>query len=146
DATGRARAIADADKSDALAAVQRFSSEGHRTLALAYRELDTALKDDELEEKLVLLAMVAIDDPIRPEVAGAIEKCKRAGVEVKIVTGDNRETAVTIARQIGLLHDELDLVLDGERFRAMSDEELDAALPKLRVLARSVPSDKLRLV
>ncbi|MEQ8273768.1 MAG: calcium-translocating P-type ATPase, PMCA-type [Deltaproteobacteria bacterium] len=130
-----------------LADVERFSSQGHRTLALAYRDFGGAAPDgaDALESDLVLLGVVAIADPVRPEVKEAVAECRRAGVEVKIVTGDNPLTAQSIGTQIGLIEDG-DLVMEGAEFRALSDEEVVARLPKLRVLARSVPTDKHRLV
>lgn len=130
-----------------LEAVKAYSGEGHRTLALAYRDLDPSSGDDAeaLEQALVFVGLVAIADPVRPEVKDAIAACRAAGVEVKMVTGDNRLTACSIAEQVGLMA-EGDLVMEGEEFRAKSDEDLQAVLPHLRVLARSVPSDKLRLV
>jgi Ca2+-transporting ATPase len=144
---GSARALTDADRRAVTEAVVAFSAEGHRTLALAYRELpaEGSADPEVLERELTLLAVVAIADPVRPEVKDAVAACRSAGVDVKVVTGDNALTASSIARQIGLLGPD-DLVLEGPAFRAMSDEAVKASLPKLRVLARSVPSDKLRLV
>ena len=140
--------LEDAARSQILERVMQYSRQGHRTLALAYRdvgaEADT-LGAEALEQGLVFVALVAIADPVRPEVSGAVQACAHAGVEVKMVTGDNRLTACSIADQIGLMG-EGDLVLDGEEFRSKSDEELQDILPRLRVLARSVPSDKHRLV
>ncbi len=128
--------------------VRESAEHGHRVLALAYRRLgaeaDNATADD-LERDLVLIGVVAIADPVRPEVAEAIAKCRRAGVDVKMVTGDNPVTARSIARQIDLLR-EGDLVVDGREFRGWSDDQVVARLDRLRVLARSVPSDKHRLV
>jgi calcium-translocating P-type ATPase len=142
------RPLDDAARDDARAAVERFSGRGMRSLALAYRDLpkDANLEDDDaLESELVLLAVVAIADPVRADVKDALDASRAAGVEVKLVTGDNRATARAIAEQVGLMG-EGDVILEGPAFRAMSDAELDEVLPRLRVLARSVPSDKLRLV
>lgn len=131
------------------AELERISRAGQRSLALAIRELSEAAaraeSADALERDLVLVALFGIDDPIRPEVTQAVAACRNAGVDVKIVTGDNPATAEAIARQIGLMG-EGDLVLDGRDFRVRDEAALTAVLPRLRVLARSIPSDKLRLV
>ena len=134
---------------DELAGIVRGSAErGHRVLALAYRRLNPESDDasaEELERDLTLVGIVAIADPVRPEVTDAIQKCRQAGVEVKVVTGDNPLTARTITEQIGLLGPG-DEVIDGAQFRAWSDDEALARMDRMRVLARSVPSDKHRLV
>ncbi|MCB9645362.1 MAG: calcium-translocating P-type ATPase, PMCA-type [Deltaproteobacteria bacterium] len=145
---GAARPLTEADRAAITEAVTTFSAEGHRTLALAYRDLpaaDTPEDAEHLEQALTLLAVVAIADPVRPEVKDAVAACRSAGVDVKMVTGDNHLTAASIAEQIGLMRPD-DVVLEGPEFRAKSDDEVKALLPRLRVLARSVPSDKLRLV
>lgn len=142
------RPLDEAGRAEALAAVDDFAAQGMRSLALAWRALPegAALDDaDALERELVLLAVVAIADPVRADVPDALAACRAAGVEVKLVTGDNALTARAIATQVGLLRED-DEVMEGAEFRALDDEALDARLPRLRVLARSVPSDKLRLV
>ena len=139
-----------ARRAEALAMLDVFSKMGSRTLALAYRSLRADEEArvnvaEDLERDLVLIGLVAIADPLRDDVRGAVEASLKAGVEVKMVTGDNLLTARAIAQQAGLMK-EGDIVLDGPTFRAMSDEEVLCDLARLRVLARSVPSDKLRLV
>lgn len=146
--SGEPRHLEGEDRARIAARIEAFSAKGHRTLALAHRRLRSGSEGqgaDALETDLTFLALVAIADPVRPEVKAAIQKCRGAGVEVMIVTGDNALTARTIGAQIGLVS-EGDLVLEGADFRAKSDEEATSVLGKLRVLARSVPSDKLRLV
>jgi Ca2+-transporting ATPase len=143
-----ARPISDTDRAQIQGAITAMSGLGHRTLALAYRDLEpnrVPSAPDDLERDLVLVAVLAIDDPVRPEVKDAVAACRRAGVEVKIITGDNKLTAQTIAKQIDLLS-EGDVVLDGAEFRSKTDDELAPDLLRLRVLSRSIPSDKLRLV
>jgi calcium-translocating P-type ATPase len=139
----------DLDQKDAIrAAAAELSRAGRRTLALAYRDLDrpsVSLDAGELERDLTLVAILGIDDPIRPEVKDAIRVCRGAGVEVKIITGDNKLTAESIAREVGLLQ-EGDLVMDGADMRSKNDAQLLADVARLRVLARSNPSDKHRLV
>ncbi len=146
-ASGGDRPLDDAAREEIGEALRRFAEQGWRTLALADRELGAEVKLDaeQIESDLTLLAVVGIADPLRSDVADALAACGRAGVEVKLVTGDNSTTARSIASQVGLLGPD-DLVLEGPEFRKKSDEELTQILPRLRVLARSVPSDKLRLV
>jgi Ca2+-transporting ATPase len=150
---GDATAATAADREAVERAIHAMSALGHRTLGLAYRDLPAddpsarseTVDADALERELVLFALVGIADPVRPEVKAAVAAARQAGVEVKMLTGDNRIIAETIAREIGMLGDG-DLVLEGEAIRKMSDEEVSALLPRLRVLARSVPTDKHRLV
>ena len=144
--------LTDADRAAIDEAVTSMSAGGQRTLALAYRDLpagadlDAAAADPEhLESELVFFGLVGIADPVRPEVEAAVKAARAAGVSVKMVTGDNKIIAETIARQLHLLGP-ADVSLEGPEFRAMSDAEVEKILPTLRVLARSVPTDKLRLV
>ncbi|KAI9350601.1 hypothetical protein DFJ73DRAFT_795906 [Zopfochytrium polystomum] len=100
------------------------------------------------EHGLIVAAIVGIQDPIRPEVPGAIADCARAGIVVRMVTGDNMATASSIARQAGILpaNDSTLVAMEGPEFRKLSEPEMDKILPKLRVLARSSPLDKQVLV
>jgi P-type Ca2+ transporter type 2B len=164
-----------------------YTRRGMRCLGLAYRDLPAGFDFDsidgevmnsdgsnafEAETDLVLVALVGIEDPLRSEVPGAIEKCYRAGIDVRMVTGDNTETAASIAYQAGILRDEhfLDerddkvasnlkpfVLMEGREFRSVvysvnenGDKEFNQAAfdkiwPRLRVLARSSPDDKLTL-
>ena len=114
-----------------------------RPLALAYKNMEP--DDCDPEEDLTLLAIVGISDPVRPDVPAAVETCRQAGIEVKMVTGDHRKTAEVIARKIGLLDDD-SLVMTGDEFKARDDEEILANIDRLRVFARFDPLDKERLV
>ncbi|MBK8013875.1 MAG: calcium-translocating P-type ATPase, PMCA-type [Deltaproteobacteria bacterium] len=151
--TDRVSPFSPTRRAEAMTMLEAFSGTGARTLALAYRTLEKdevadAMVDpaaERLERDLVLIGLVAIADPLREDVREAVDASLRAGVEVKMVTGDNLLTARAIATQIGLIK-EGDIVVDGPTFRAMSDEDVARDLGRLRVLARSVPSDKLRLV
>jgi len=130
--------------------IEDMANDGLRTLCIGYKKLDFVWEKDlkdAPDDHLVLLAIVGIQDPLRAEVPDAIAKCKKAGIVVRMVTGDNKITARRIARDCGI-YDEKEghVILEGEVFRKMSNEELDPILPKLRVLARSSPTDKLKLV
>ncbi|CAN6288202.1 unnamed protein product [Urochloa humidicola] len=119
-----------------------------RCIAFAYKAqqvVDDAKIDD---EGLTLLGFVGLKDPCRPEVRKAIEACTNAGVAVKMVTGDNVLTARAIARECGIVSDaDRDgIVMEGHEFRAMSPEQQLEVVDRIRVMARSLPMDKLALV
>ena len=93
-----------------------------------------------------LLALVGISDPIRAEVPDAVRTCHEAGINVRMITGDAKPTAIAIARQAGILTTADDVVLTSEELAALSDDALVETIPRLKVVARSTPMDKLRLV
>ena len=112
-----------------------------RVLAVARAE-----GDDPDAAGLTLVCILSIRDNVRKEAADAIREVQGAGVQVVMVTGDRRETAVAIATEAGLLKDPEDVALTSAEMAEMSDEELKALLPRLRVVARALPTDKSRLV
>lgn len=133
------------------AALKQFQRQGMRTLGFAYK---TAVHADErstledLAQGMTWLGFVAIADPVRPDVPAAVLRCLNAGIAVKIVTGDNPETATEIARQIGLWdrQPEPDRHLTGQEFASLPDDEASRCAGSLKVLSRARPLDKLRLV
>ena len=135
------------------ASLVSYQRRGMRTLAFAYKPLPN-LEDVEIEEiadDLIWLGFVAIADPIRPEVPAAIQACRDAGIKVKIVTGDNPETAREIARQIGLwTGDDDDSImhsqLSARDFGHLEDAKAERAASDVKVLSRARPLDKMRLV
>lgn len=82
---------------------------------------------------------------MRKEVPDAVEKCKKAGIMVRMITGDNLLTAKHIAKECGILTED-GLAIEGPKFRKMSENEIDEILPKLQVIARAAPTDKYILV
>lgn len=133
-----------------LQIVEGMARKGLRTLLMAYRNVSHDLDDAEFwstppEVDLVYLGVVGIKDPIRPETKDAVRQLKEAGVEVRMVTGDNLLTATYIAKEAGIL-DEDGIVMEGPEFRAETDEQIERKALKIQVLARSTPNDKLRLV
>jgi Ca2+-transporting ATPase len=121
---------------------------GMRTLALAYRYVDgedAQILHGDWAQDLTLLALVGINDPVRPDVPAAIRACREAGIDVKMVTGDSTNTARVIGELIGLVGPDSEVVT-GEEFAQMSDQRALALLPRLKVLARSDPEHKQRLV
>ncbi|KAJ3399100.1 plasma membrane calcium, partial [Chytridiales sp. JEL 0842] len=99
----------------------------------------------ELSKHLICAALVGIEDPLRPGVPEAVEACKKAGIFVRMVTGDNVVTAKSIATKCGI-YTRGGLVMEGSYFRQMGPEEMAEKLPRLQVLARSSPTDKQILV
>ncbi|HEY7537737.1 MAG TPA: HAD-IC family P-type ATPase [Gaiellaceae bacterium] len=130
-----------------LAENDRLAGEGLRVLAVASRDLDPATFDaegdllDEVQD-LTLLALVGIVDPPRKEARDAIAECKEAGIRVRMITGDHVTTAAAIAGQLGIEG----RAMSGTEFAALSDEELDAQVEGIGVVARVAPQDKVRLV
>jgi len=124
--------------------LNQAASRGERVLALAYRFLPLEARDYE-EDQLTLWGFAIIKDPVRREVADSIAQCRAAGIRVMMVTGDNPLTARAIAEELGLMSEGGE-VWDGMQFEEMSDDEVKARLKDLRILARSRPNDKFRLV
>ncbi|EGZ10538.1 hypothetical protein PHYSODRAFT_520956 [Phytophthora sojae] len=159
---GSIEALSSARKTDIGATViEKYASQGYRTLCLSYRDLDVPAEelnnwaDDDVEKELTCVAIVGIEDPVRPEVPDAIQHCKRAGITVRMVTGDNITTARSIAGKCGIISSgDGSLVMDGQTFRSkvldhqgnIIQSQFDQIWPMLRVLARSSPKDKYTLV
>lgn len=129
-----------------------YQNRGMRTLGFAlHLQPNSEWAGQKLEEvahELTWLGFGAIADPVRPEVPGAIAACRKAGVAVKMVTGDNPATATEIARQIGLwrAEDGAGQVITGPDFQALDEAGAKKAVLELKVMARARPMDKLRLV
>uniref|UniRef100_A0A8C7MVH2 Calcium-transporting ATPase n=1 Tax=Oncorhynchus kisutch TaxID=8019 RepID=A0A8C7MVH2_ONCKI len=141
--------------------IEPMASEGLRTICLAYRDFPPVDGEPDWENEtdiltgLTCLCVVGIEDPVRPEVPDAIKRCQRAGITVRMVTGDNIDTARAIASKCGIVHPGDDfLCIDGKEFNRrirnqlgeIEQERIDKIWPKLRVLARSSPTDKHTLV
>ncbi|KMT17182.1 hypothetical protein BVRB_2g040910 [Beta vulgaris subsp. vulgaris] len=127
--------------------VDKFSSEALRTLCIAYKDIgEKASADSNIpEDNLTLIAIVGIKDPVRPGVKEAVETCLAAGITVRMVTGDNINTAKAIARECGILTSD-GLAIEGPEFRNKSPKEMQDIIPNLQVMARSMPLDKHTLV
>ncbi|POM62649.1 Calcium-translocating P-type ATPase, PMCA-type [Phytophthora palmivora] len=118
---------------------------GHRDFASGELPNDLQTLPEAPDQELIVNAIFGIQDPLRPDVTDAIRDCKRAGIMVRMVTGDNIHTASAIAKQCGIMTED-GVALEGPVFRAMSVEEVSKLIPRLQVLARSSPDDKFRLV
>ena len=129
-----------------------YQQQAMRTLGFAYQVMEpgeTAIADGKVVAKrLTFLGIVAINDPVRPDVPAAVKECMDAGISVKIVTGDTPGTAKEIGRQIGLWtdRDTESKLITGPEFAALSDNELRKRVNDLKIIARARPTDKRRLV
>uniref|UniRef100_A0A671PTB0 Calcium-transporting ATPase n=1 Tax=Sinocyclocheilus anshuiensis TaxID=1608454 RepID=A0A671PTB0_9TELE len=156
-----ARAFRPRDKDEMVKKViEPMACDGLRTICIAYRELPADPMPDwdnetDIVSNLTCITVVGIEDPVRPEVPEAIRKCQRAGITVRMVTGDNINTARAIAAKCGIIHPGDDfLCMEGKEFNRrirnekgeVEQERIDKIWPKLRVLARSSPTDKHTLV
>ena len=123
-----------------------MAADGLRVLAFAYREVDSVTDHDQLEESLTFVGLVGLSDPPRPEVPAAIAQCRAAGIKVIMVTGDHAQTALAVARQIGLAQAQA-AVVTGRDLDRLSDAQLRFALDKPElVFARVSAEQKLRIV
>ncbi|GAB6158161.1 hypothetical protein JCM39194_13610 [Desulfotomaculum varum] len=126
-----------------LQANENMAAEAMRVLAVAYRPLQQP-EQAEQEKSLILLGLVGMVDPPRPEVRQAVATCHRAGIKVVMITGDHPHTALAVARQVGICRH--DRVMTGRDIDNLTDPELVAAINNVRVFARVLPGQKLRLV
>lgn len=141
----------DKEKQKAQEELADFQRKAMRTLAFAYQKAG--------DEKMTLQAIVAIADPLRKEVPAAVQECRKAGIEVKMVTGDTAATAFEIGKQIGIFEEDNtsigadgemtpleEQMITGEQWEGLSDEEAYKRAQNIRVMSRARPTDKQRLV
>ena len=148
DSTGKEKKITAAVRSQILSAIEGMAKNALRAIALAHRTLAEVTGEEdaeELEQGMTLDAIFGIKDPLRKDVKRAVEQCQEAGIFVRMVTGDNIDTAKAIATECGILT-ENGIAMEGPVFRRLTPAQLDAILPTLQVLARSSPDDKHTLV
>ena len=145
---GEAVPMSDADRAAILAANKRMADQALRVLCAAcrsYPDAPVSFEADALEQHLCYLGLSGMIDPIRPEVRDAIAECREAGIRPVMITGDHRDTAVAIARQLGILEDE-SAAITGAQLNALSDEELARDIERYSVYARVQPEHKVRIV
>lgn len=137
--------ISDEERAQVEAANERFSSQGLRVLAFACRTVTSPAVSLADENGLTLLGLIAMMDPPRPESKKAVAECIAAGIRPIMITGDHKVTAAAIAKEIGILTEGTEAV-EGAVIDKMSDEELQAFVPKVSVYARVSPEHKIRIV
>ena len=148
-----------ASKEKVSALIDEYARDSLRTIGMLYKDFeqwppqesrrleeDKNMADfDSIFHDMIWVGVVGIHDPLRPGVVEAVTQCQQSGVVVRMVTGDNITTAKAIATDCGIMTEGA-TVMEGPKFRQLSDEEMDQVLPNLRVLARSSPEDKRILV
>ncbi|KAI1837832.1 hypothetical protein DTO006G1_4509 [Penicillium roqueforti] len=149
--------LSDEQKKNLLEIIDNYAHKSLRTIGIVYKDFaswppieakhseDPSANFEDFFHDMTWVGVVGIQDPLRPEVPSAIRKCHSAGVQVKMVTGDNVATATAIATSCGIKTED-GLVMEGPKFRQLTNEEMDEVVPRLQVLARSSPEDKRILV
>ncbi|KAK1590418.1 calcium-translocating P-type ATPase [Colletotrichum navitas] len=150
------RAATDAVHDDIRSTIREYAKQMLRPIAMAYKDIDLreafekaddpdSVKFEKHFRDLTFIGVFGIRDPLRPEVLDSVRQCQDAGVFVRMVTGDNFLTAKAIASECGI-YSPGGLAMDGPTFRKLTPAQLDLVVPRLQVLARSSPEDKLLLV
>lgn len=120
--------------------IDRLTKVGCRVISLAFSH------GTEEETNLTFVGLVAIKDDLRPEAKEGVSLIQNAGIQVVMITGDAKETAASIAREVGIIKSDSDLVLTSTELNSYSDYELESLLPRIKVIARALPQDKSKLV
>ena len=145
---GQILPLDDKAREEILSHNKGMADQALRVLAAAqrtYTQMPEEQSPEALEHDLTFLGLAGMIDPIRPEVKDAIAECKTAGIRAVMITGDHRDTAVAIARQLGILEDD-DQAITGSDLNKISDEELDRTIDHYSVYARVQPEHKVRIV
>lgn len=140
--------ISEEEKEKNFHLMEEFQNKAGRLLAFAHKELEGQYNDeeqDEVEQGLIYDGFVVISDPLSPDVYESIRNCRSAGIEVKMLTGDNIRTARAIANELHML-DDAHIAVEAADIEKLTDEELKEALKKIQVIARSTPLVKMRVV
>lgn len=145
---GRVKPLSANDRQKILSEVEKMAAGALRTLAVAYKLLpgySESLKAEEVETELIFIGFCGMIDPPRPAVFKAIQSCARAGIRIKMITGDHRHTAMAIGQKTGILHPG-SKVVTGDELDRLSEEELSRNIDSFAVFARVNPEHKLRIV
>ncbi|MFH1332090.1 MAG: cation-transporting P-type ATPase, partial [archaeon] len=134
--------LGEVEKNNLLKVSKKFTSKTLRMLAIAYKKTEKNIRNEDLEKDLILLGLVAIDDPPREEVEEAIRLCRKAGIKVKMITGDDKQTALAIAKQVGIKGG----VITGDELDKITDDELPKIIKNIGIFARVKPEHKLKIV
>ncbi|MCG3227686.1 MAG: cation-translocating P-type ATPase [Candidatus Heimdallarchaeota archaeon] len=147
--SGKSLKITKALEKEILDANLQMAKKALRVLAVAYKELPDDYnkeKVDEIEDNMVFVGLTGMIDPARPEVKASVEECKNAGITSVMITGDQEPTAIAVAKEIGIIESDKDLIVKGEDFALMTDEELEKIIEEVKVYSRMSPKDKYRVV
>lgn len=136
--------IKDIDMAKLNQKIDSLAEQAMRVLAFGYS--NSPMQLDTINEDLILVGLVGIRDDVRPEAIQAISEVQDAGIQVVMITGDRKETAVAIAKDAGLIKSDADVALTSAELNEMSDDEVKGIISKIRVIARALPTDKSRMV
>ncbi len=145
---GKIVPLTEAIRTSILNENKRMADKALRVLAAATRDWEQVPGDfgaENLEQELCYLGLTGMIDPVRPEVKGAIDECRRAGIQAVMITGDHKDTAVAIAKELGIIENERE-AMTGAELDDVSDEQLPGVVSKTRVYARVQPEHKVRIV
>ena len=142
---GEISPITDEDKSKILKVAENMSDDALRVLGVAFKDVDTEIAPEEMEKDLVVVGIVGMIDPPRIEVKGSIEEAKRAGITPIMITGDHKNTAVAIAKELGIATD-ISQSLTGSEIDSIPDEKFAKEINNYRVFARVSPEHKVKIV
>ena len=145
---GQVLPMTEAKRTELLAANKAMADKALRVLAAAerlYESLPDRQEPEDLEHDLCFIGLCGMIDPVRPEVKAAVAECRAAGIRPVMITGDHKDTAVAIGKELGIITD-ASQAITGRELDALSDEELDAAVEKYSVYARVQPEHKVRIV
>jgi P-type Ca2+ transporter type 2C len=142
---GKVIPITEEHKQKYLAAAEKMSDNALRTLGVAYKPVDSIIEGADMEKDLILLGLVGMIDPPRPEVKESIQKAKLAGITTIMITGDHKNTAFAIARELGMAEN-IEQAITGEELEDFSDVELTEKIVKYRIFARVSPEHKVKIV
>lgn len=146
--SGGEKPLSDSVKRQIMDKNKEFASKALRVLACAYRDYETipaSLEPEDLERDLVFIGIVGMIDPCRPEVYEAINKCRDAGIKPIMITGDHKDTAVAIGKDLGIITDESE-ACEGHELDKYSEEEMIDVVTKYKVYARVQPEHKTKIV
>ncbi|MDO5520896.1 MAG: calcium-translocating P-type ATPase, PMCA-type [bacterium] len=124
--------------------IDQLANRAMRVLAFGYSK--SSMQRDHVNDDLVLVGLVGIRDDVRAEAREAIKEVREAGIQVVMITGDRKETAVAIAKEAGLYETDTDIALTSSELNQMSDDEVKKILKDIRVISRALPTDKSRMV
>lgn len=142
---GTVQSLSEEKRKEILATNQQFAESALRVIGAAYREMDKVDTSFESENDLTFIGLVGMIDPPREEAKDAISVCKKAGIQVKMITGDHKITATAIGRQLGIVSEDA-VAVEGREISEMTDEQLQERVKTVNVFARVSPEHKVRLV
>ncbi|KAG4183632.1 hypothetical protein ERO13_A09G121500v2 [Gossypium hirsutum] len=146
DSSGEVVLLSEERVRDITEAINGFASDALRTLCVAVKDVGETFNENGIPDSgYTLIAVFGIKDPVRPGVKEAVQTCLAAGITVRMVTGDNINTAKAIAKECGILTAE-ENAIEGPEFSSKSPDEMKDIIPNIQVMARSKPSDKLNFV